>query len=175
MVTPLDWQEKYEAIRKILIEACVRVSGSSEDNGAYVKPHIWRDAMYTGLVHGSPIVWKGWSTNLGSEYKTTYIDIVPNNLDVLQKDRLYGDEMCLAIEDISEFTIAFVTGFKEKHISLIHESGFMVRKAGSSAIHAFFILDINSNDFESLTLFTEKTAKLILLGKKLLVDIANRR
>lgn len=173
MTNPLDWQQ--QAIRRILIEACVRLSGSIENNDAYTKLHVWRDAMYTGFVHGSPVVWKGWSTSLGSGYKTTYIDVVPDILDDRQKQRLYGDEMCLTIGQTSEFIIAFVTGFKEKHISLIRDAGFKVRIAGTNAVHAFFIIDPELIHSENTSFIVEKTVELILLGRSLLLESNDRR
>lgn len=170
MNSQLSLEDKQNTIQKILINACVEVCGSLDDNTFYAKPHIWRDAMYTGIVNGSPVVWKGWSTRLNPEYKTTYIDVVPNILDSAQKERLYGKELCSAIEQEAEFIIAFVTGFKKRHIQSISEAGFVIRHAGTNAIHACIIIQSDINALTDLEPITTMMVSLILLGKSLLLE-----
>jgi len=156
-----------ELMRITLANAMSKIMALKNEKPDAIKYHVWRDSMYTGDIDGRPVVWIGWSLNLSEEiqdFKTVYVDLVPNNLRSEQRLDLYGETMTELVVGIERFIIAFITGFSREDIAQINQLGFTARLAGPRAVHACLITTTIEFTETSLNDFSNRLADLIQFG-----------
>lgn len=136
-----------------------------------VKPHTWRDRKYVGEVAGKVCVWSGCSINiayLDSRYRTLYGDYVQNQLPIVERKRLFGDEFTTAIENFSSFVVIFNLDIPLDAIEIITSLGFVPRKMNRSS-HICIIYSSEKFLDTPLELISLKIAEMVILQRNIAI------
>ena len=130
-------------IRQSLIDTVNILYPLSPQFQSLVKQHNWYTPNYVGMHDGKPVGWKGWSVNLNDvdmQFRTLYVDFVPNLLPVQSRLTLFGNDFAQTIDQLDSFVVMFNTGYPLQSIDLIKASGFTPR-ALPNVLHATKVID----------------------------------
>lgn len=136
-----------------------------------IQVHTWRDRKYVGEVGGKVCVWSGYSINLAyldSRYRGLYGDYVQNQLSIVERQQLFGDEFTAAIQSFSSFVVIFNLDIPLEAMEIIMSLGFVPRKMNRRS-HICIIYSPEEFLDTPLDLISLKVAEMVILQRNIAI------
>lgn len=156
----------------VLAGVCRLVLSPDVDPIEYpIKRHVWRNSDYVGInPDGKVSFWKGWSINLSNwGYGTLYIDFAHNDLDIVSRQRLFGNLFSICIQSFRAFVVLYAARFKHEHAQIVQEYGFIYRTVGD-ALHVGLVAECTFIYQGLLAEWIDASAQLLRLQRQLLMS-----
>jgi len=110
-----------------------------------IRRHSWYNAKYVGMVNGQVQAWYGWRANMrpfNDDWRTLYIDYVPNRLPYEERVSLFGWEFSQRIDGVGSFVFFFTTSFPLSRHQEVLDQGLTFRQI-NDVIHPGALYSLN--------------------------------
>jgi len=142
-----------------------QVFPAETDPATVIKPHVWRNMDYVGIVDDRVQSWYGWSVNcrpLALGFKTVYFDFVLNTLPEAERQRLFGAIFTNAIASLDAFVFLFVTSYPLARNQTVLDRGFVFRQI-NNVIHPGYLMASTAFGKTSTAQLADKAIDLLRL------------
>ncbi|MCS6836819.1 MAG: hypothetical protein NZ750_12480 [Anaerolineae bacterium] len=133
----------YQRMYEVLAQALEQVLPSGIAPEMVIRKHVWYNSKYVGIASGQVQAWFGWRANMrpfNDDWRTLYIDYVPNKLPREERMRLFGQEFTQKIDGMGSFVFFFTTSFPFSRRQKVLDQGLTFRRI-DDVVHPGVLMD----------------------------------